>query len=462
MVYVPFLYVGLDGLHTARIVLAVWGAGLVLASFCFLRRFARCPVWLQLAVLSLIAISTVRAATRWISPEVPLFTVLMAYCAVVASPKVLEQKRLQVLCGLLGGVAYLAKAYALPFFLVHFTFSIALHWWTRRNRPSVRSTILNWAAGVLAFSVVSAPWIGVLSWKYQRPTFSTVTWAARNLVGPQEVANSRKWGMYHLEPGRVCVCETPELTYSGVDWSPFESLAYAKHQILLIAQHSKEILEDIRSFDALGICVPTLIFLPIVLWKPGSNRGLFKSVWVLGTVAIYCSGFMLVYYEIRYIEYFLWPLCCIYCLGFFVPSFAKCAVKLRLRRWGALLAAALVAASFAEHVRERDVSFLMDCTAPRGASYRMLAQELRAGGMRGPFATDEQHWYFGEFVAFFLNEPFVGSPVEKSDDEIDMGTPIEMTVPEIEAKLEDYGVQVFVIHSDWRLRTCSGRKRRGG
>lgn len=180
--------------------------------------------------------------------------------------------------------------------------------------------------------------------------------------------------------------------------------------------------------------------------------GWYRSVWVLGTVVIYCSGFTLVYYEIRYIEYFLWPLCCIYCLGCLLPLFARCAVKASLPRWGTLLVAALVVASFAEHVRERDLSYLTESTVPDGAGYRKVAQELRSAGLRGPFACDELHWPLGAFVAFFLNEPFVGSPIERKNlSEIKSGGPIGMSVFEIESTLEQYGVKSFVINSDWPM-----------
>ena len=191
----PFLYFGVDGLYAARIVLAVWGGLFMVASYVFMRRFVRCAMWLQLVALALIAIAAVRAATYVITPDLLLFTVLSAYFAVVVSPRFLKRKRLQVLSGLLGGIAYLAKYYALPFFVVHFTFVVALHWWVGRRSTPLRTAALSWGRGLVIFLAVSAPWIGVLSSKYGKPTFSISGGMAHALVGPKDVADALTFGM---------------------------------------------------------------------------------------------------------------------------------------------------------------------------------------------------------------------------------------------------------------------------
>lgn len=449
----PFLYFGLDGLYAARVVLAVWGGAFVLASRVFMQRFARCTVWLQLTALSLIAVSTVREATYAITPDLLLSTLLIVYSTVSVSPRLLQQNRLPVLCGLLGGVAYLAKSYALPFFLLHFAFVVALQRWGRRRTTSLRRAAFAWAGGVLACVVVSAPWIGLLSWKYGRPTFSTSARQTHNFVGPKDVDTEYlPTGMYHLPPGRVFIGETPEINGNDVSWSPLESWDHAKHQVNVIARHTRNILRDVRGFDLLGICLPALVLMPIVTWKPAPRRVWFRSAWTLGTVLIYCSGFTLVYYEPRYIEGFLWPICCIYCLGLVVPSFARLAVKAGLPRRSAWLVAGLVVASFAGRVCERDGLYLGNRTVPRGAFYRMIAQELRSAGLEGPFAADELRPHLGYYVSFHLDEPFLGSPVAEARSNMEArGIPREMIVPEIEAVLEQYGARSFLIHSDWSL-----------
>lgn len=76
---------------------------------------------------------------------------------------------------------------------------------------------------------------------------------------------------------------------------------------------------------------------------------------------------------------------------------------------------------------------------------------MESAGFRGPFATDELHQQLGMYVAFHLDEPFLGSPVERTVTEAQAGIPGEVTVPEIDARLKRHGVQSFLIHSDWPL-----------
>ena len=448
----PLLYFGMDGLHAARIVLAIWGGVFMAASHALVRCFTKCNAWMQMAAMLLIAIPTVRAAIYVITPDLMLFALLMLYSAVTVSPKLFERKRLQVLAGLLAGLAYLAKSYALPFFLAHYTFVIALHWWNRREQTTIRRAVLPWAAGLLGFAIVSGPWIGVLSCKYEKPTFSTAARNNRSMVGPRKNPDSRQFGMCDIEPGRIYICETHQVSYKDADWSPFESWAYAKLQIMLAVSHSGKMIAAIRNFDMLGISFLALIFLPLVLCGPGTRRPWFKSVWMLATVLIYCSGFTMVYYESRYIEGFLRPLCCIYCLGVLVSVFVDYATKVRVPRWSVLLVALLVIASFARNVQVRDVAYLNACTSEDGTLVRKLAHELRAAGLRGPFATDELHRTFGAYLALHMNEPYHGSPIEADIWENQSCSPAAMSVLEIEAALQDHGVQSFLIHSDWPLR----------
>ena len=159
----PFVYFGADGLHAARVVLAIWGAGVVLASFWLTRSLVRRSGWLGVLALCLIAIDTARLATSVISPDLVMSAILLAYCSTVTSRRFARRRSLQILAGLLGGAAYLAKSYALPFFAVHFSFTICQHFAARRGARPWRRVALTWATGMFAFLILSGPWIGVLS-----------------------------------------------------------------------------------------------------------------------------------------------------------------------------------------------------------------------------------------------------------------------------------------------------------
>ncbi len=447
----PLLYFGVDGLHAARIVLAIWGGLFVAASYLLLRRFPQCPGWLQVTTLVLIAIATVREAVYVITPDLLLSTILMAYAAVAMSPDLLHNKRRQFLCGILGGLGYWAKSYSLPFFVVHFTLVVALQRLrSGSERPTLGQSTLAWGRGMVAILIVSAPWIAALSWKYEKPTFSTIGQAAHNFVGPQEITEQITLGMREVPPGRIIVNETMELmSQAQISWSPFESREYLIQQVRVILRHAGEILSDLREFDQLGICLSALIFVPLVLWRPASSEDWFLAMCVLGTVFVYCSGFLPIYYEVRYIRGFLWPICCIYCLALVVPYFAIQAPKIGLPRWTTWLVTLLVVGSFAAGIRDHGRWQLRDSADRPGAVYRQLATQLQADGFAGPFATDERIHHLGIFLAYHLDEPFLGSPIEVVRRSRRPTSPVPPTVAQIEKVLTQYGVRSFVIEADW-------------
>src|SRR5690606_30318294 len=97
--------------------------------------------------------------------------------------------RMAALAGAWGGVAYLAKSYALPFTLVNLPLTVGLRWLMRRGaepdpgaggpRDALRTPLRTVAIGLGALTVVALPWVGALSWRYERPTWTTVGPLAR-------------------------------------------------------------------------------------------------------------------------------------------------------------------------------------------------------------------------------------------------------------------------------------------
>jgi hypothetical protein len=123
---VPLLAVGLDSLHACRIVLLAWGAGFVLAFALLLERFSPITRAWQVAAILLASALAAHWAISISQPDLMVATLLMVYFWCVLDSRLLHSRRRQLACGVLGGAAYLAKAYALPFFLAHYAFVLAL------------------------------------------------------------------------------------------------------------------------------------------------------------------------------------------------------------------------------------------------------------------------------------------------------------------------------------------------
>src|SRR5204863_2907885 len=92
--------------------------------------------------------------------------------------------RTTIVAGLVGGLAYLAKSYALPFVVAHFTLVHAVRWISSRSRGSRRMVAERFLAGMVAFLAVALPWITTISLKYGHLTASTAGSYSWNLIGP--------------------------------------------------------------------------------------------------------------------------------------------------------------------------------------------------------------------------------------------------------------------------------------
>ncbi|MGQ9823240.1 MAG: ArnT family glycosyltransferase [Thermogutta sp.] len=446
----PFMYFGYDGLHASRAVLGVWGAVLVIGVWVFIGRCTALTFPWNVVVLMLVGLAAAQWTISVITPDVLLGALLLWYFVFTARPDVLSSRRTQILAGAFGGLAYLAKSYAFPFFVAHYSLTVLLYFALRRQNTRAWDALKAWAIGFIAFALIAGPWVGVLSSKYGRFTFSTVAASAHNLVGPPEVANRND--VLHraqtVPPGRITIWETPE-NVSFKDWSPFASLAFLKHQVEVVKRNCRGIVRAIADFDLLAL-VPGFLFLMPAIRLAASRRGAaevpgrYPAAWSLMTIIVYAGGFLPIYFEARYIEPVLWPICCISVFG--VLSDAGRLVPHDKPAPSILLVlSALCVLSFAAHctgIAKSAISTVVR-TAMRPASpyrspYRECGDKLAALGCGGPVAACEGCWATGLYVSYHASLPFLG--------EIGGLSPAA-----VEESLEQSGARVFVANGKWAL-----------
>jgi hypothetical protein len=180
--------------------------------------------------------------------------------------------------GLLWGVAYLTKAIAFPVAILATVIIAAL---LLRNHSLERRLLLrNVVVTLLAFGLVAGPWAFVLSFKYHSLTFSTAPKISHALTGPPDVDRYHPFAraFHPPAPGRVTDWEEPSLMAYRY-WSPFESPAYARHQIKVLGENVFLCLVVLASVNLAGPVL--LLFWIFRRVRSGSRLTLEKWEWAL-------------------------------------------------------------------------------------------------------------------------------------------------------------------------------------
>lgn len=225
-----------------------------------------------------------------ITPDLLLVCNLIYYLYFLLDPKYSQKLFNGAFCGLFGALAYFAKSYALPFFLVHFCLINAIYY---LNESSIRINIVkNLLLGILVFFLISGGWIGLISDKENKLTYGTAGEFNQDLVGP----NSKGWVLPQIGGD-----------FSEVEsWSPFESWANFKYQMRIIYGNLLQILNFLQYFSYFSILI--LLFYIVLCIRPFSELiKSYKLLIPLLTIIIFCGGYTPILVEERYL-WLVWVL----------------------------------------------------------------------------------------------------------------------------------------------------------
>lgn len=422
----PLVALGIDPLHALYAVLALWGAVAVWFAGRLLERTGALSAGWSAVALLLVADATVKwGATSW--PDVILAACLLAAAADLARPDFTDGRFPAIRCGVWGGLAYLGKAYGLPFFLALVPISLlALH----GGRADRRKILTVWGIATATAVAVAAPWFLAVSLKFHRPTIGLAGSLNHAIVAPDDPARDELWKPVE---GRVTVWEIPE-TRRYRYWSPFESLDLLRHQAAFTWRTAKQIRDAVLRFDYLGLSVGLVALAPFLAWSVGRPQDVRRAAWIAASAAAFCAPLSLVNFEYRYVEPFLRPLCvvgCFHAAGLLAGKARRAALVVV-----ALSFSATVNLPFRPYTYPNPDGTPFDDTVVDTRIHRRVAKTLKEEGISGPIASTR--YWGGMFVGYFLDEPFVGQPA---------GASAELCARE----LDDVGAQSFLIDPEWRF-----------
>lgn len=316
---IPFLKFGLDPVLSLSIVKLIVGLlvliGIRLLSYRFemtenirnIISFSAVPIVLQFTLTENI-------------PDLLIVCTFVYYLNLIFNTDYPEKAYKGILCGVIGGIGYLGKAFMFPFFLSHFLMLNILHYLRTKSSKVLRNAIL----GFLLFFIIGGPWMVALSKKYDKITFDISGTYNHRIIGPEIKKVSVAYGwegwrnnvlMGHpvYDQGffpppndtAISIWEDFTLLFSYLEpWSPFESLSNFKYQVGLIVKNIYYTVGIFETYFSIFSIVIIAAYILLYLLPVRSDILRDHKIYPLATAALFCGGYILVYPTVRY----LWPI----------------------------------------------------------------------------------------------------------------------------------------------------------
>lgn len=237
------------------------------------------------------------------TPDVLVICLLVYYFSFIFNTNYPNKWINGAICGLLGGMGFLSKTYIFPFFLVHFIFFNIFYYFKGLsiNKKGVKKNLI---IGLIIFLAISGLWIVTLSSKYDKLTIGTTTEYNHAITGP-EYPTHPVYIMGLIKPpnkSATSTWEEPSLVKLS-EWSPFESVEYFKYQLILISENLFRFTIFLEYYSILSIAI--IIISMYYIFKSKTNKSFKKRLfYILITILIYSSGYLLIHVQDRYI----WPI----------------------------------------------------------------------------------------------------------------------------------------------------------
>ena len=226
---------------------------------------------------------------------------LLAVVRMVLADNYCHRPALWVLCGLAGTLAYFAKSYSFPFFILHITVCTWLL--GRHNKVAVLKPI---AVAVIVMIAGSLPWILALHHKYGIWITSTagslnMSWY---LVGHPQWKEGIRILLPPPYPGSPYYWEDPYMV-NGPTPHFWNSLHLAGLQIVRIGLNLGKLFNSLLQ---LSVCFPVLLVLVIRrLWVSRKRPQESNPAHIIIAISflLFPLGYLLINYEARYLWYML-------------------------------------------------------------------------------------------------------------------------------------------------------------
>jgi hypothetical protein len=239
-----------------------------------------------------------------------LLCFLVFYLGIIFSNTYEERTSNGIFCGVLGAASYFTKAYAFPFFIVHFISMNIAHFIRCSTHVQKRNVVRNAMTGMVLFSIISGLWITAISYKYNRFTISNMGKANFSALAPglpdsgYELGNPMFYEGFFPPSNETAFSTWEDPTYivsSLPAWSPVESGAYFKHFLKNILKNVTECIRIFGAFSRLSYSI-LIVYILLLMVRP-FNRQLLRGdmLYSFYTLLLFTGGYMPFHLELRYL-----------------------------------------------------------------------------------------------------------------------------------------------------------------
>jgi hypothetical protein len=298
---IPFYKAGMDDLTAFKTLNGLIGAGIFISVNRLMIKAGIQPTWRLIALFVCIPV-VLSYVFNELAADILLCFLLLVYTDIVSAPDFFENRKKNIAAGMVGCLCYLAKTYALPFFVLHF---VIMQWMLYKRSGNKRMFISNLLAGLGACFLLALPWIIVLYNRYGFVTLGHVFIFGRSgqfnlsyYLHPEEYTSPE----LILAPpaGLCCYWANPlfQLTQQPHYYSSLFSFSMIVDRIRTLLYNFIVALKLLHGFSFLSGAIIVGQGLYIIQKKDG-----FLSQLLL-MILVFPVGYLLLHVESR----FLWPL----------------------------------------------------------------------------------------------------------------------------------------------------------
>jgi len=253
--------------------------------------------YIILGILTLFILSVALGQNQ---PDLLLLCFLVYYLNVIFNNNY-PNKYGGLLCGFIGGMAFLTKAYAFPFFLATFIIFSLLRYLKDIPQTKKQSILKHLSLGLLIFFIICGVWAVIISEKYGKATLSTSEEYNFGYNSPYTNGHPTLNPGFIQPPFKNATSAWEDPSYLKVSWwNPFQSINNFNYFLTKIGINLSSLVGFINEFSYFAF----IILITYILFIKGSSKELISKqniFYPLITILILPIGYIITGIEIRYL-----------------------------------------------------------------------------------------------------------------------------------------------------------------